>query len=130
MVSNNLFDSHCTFCQTFSLTEESASSPKKAPAATHINMMAAPAIPAAESFSPSRKKANTAVITGHSVCIRATDLSDILVSARFCIRYPRNVQVIARYRIIIQATPVVLSRCIPPSKAKQPPSASTAEHAA
>ena len=50
---------------------------------TQVMMMAAPANPAAESFSPSRKNANTAVITGHRLWSRATALSDILVRARF-----------------------------------------------
>ncbi len=93
-------------------------------------MITAPAIPAGDSLSPSRKNAKHAVITGHSVCSNATDRSDIFVNARFCIRYPRNVQAIARYRMISQAIGVVLSMWIPPSNMRLPPRASAAEHPA
>lgn len=55
-------------------------------AATQTIMITAPAMPAGDSLSPSRKNAKHAVITGHSVCSSATDRSEILVSARFCIR--------------------------------------------
>ena len=60
--------------------------PDKVDADTHTIMINAPAMPAGDNLSPNRKNAKHAVITGHSVCSRATERSEILVNARFCIR--------------------------------------------
>ncbi len=42
--------------------------------------------PAAESRSPKRINEKIAVITGQRLCMSETDLSEMPVSARFCIR--------------------------------------------
>ena len=78
--------------------------------ATHATMIPAPAMPAGESVSLSRRNENTAVITGQRLWISATDLSEIFVRARFCSRYPKNVHIRARYKMIAQARDVVASR--------------------
>ena len=78
--------------------------------ATHTTIIPAPAMPAGDSASPSRRNENAAVITGQRLWINATDLSEIYIRARFCSSYPSNVHISARYRIIPQARGVVVSR--------------------